>query len=189
MADRSSPYVVGSVPGLTPQLGRLVSMMNYARQTTLLAVSGLTVTQLDYLQDDESNTIGALLAHVAAVEVAYQAGTFEGRGLTSEERARWGAALELGQRARREVRGQPLEHYHAALDAVRTKTLEEFARRDDSWLDEATPFWGGLPANNYFKWFHVFEDEINHRGQIRWLRKRLPARLRSSMADHRGSGR
>ena len=23
------------------------------------------------------------------------------------------------------------------------------------------------PANNYFKWFHVFEDELNHRGQIR----------------------
>lgn len=27
-------------------------------------------------------------------------------------------------------------------------------------------------ANNYFKWFHVFEDELNHRGQIRWLRIR-----------------
>jgi hypothetical protein len=33
-----------------------------------------------------------------------------------------------------------------------------------------------LPANNHFKWFHVFEDEINHRGQIRWLRARLPTR-------------
>ena len=40
--------------------------------------------------------------------------------------------------------------------------------------NEETPFWGGQPANNYFKWFHVFEDEINHRGQIRWLCKRLP---------------
>jgi hypothetical protein len=26
--------------------------------------------------------------------------------------------------------------------------------------------------NNYFKWFHVFGHEINHRGQIRWLRAR-----------------
>jgi hypothetical protein len=24
------------------------------------------------------------------------------------------------------------------------------------------------------RWFHVAEDEINHRGQIRWLRPRLP---------------
>ena len=23
-------------------------------------------------------------------------------------------------------------------------------------------------------WFHAVEDEISHRGQIRWLRKRLP---------------
>jgi len=27
--------------------------------------------------------------------------------------------------------------------------------------------------NAHFAWFHVAEDEINHRGQIRWLRARL----------------
>jgi hypothetical protein len=26
-------------------------------------------------------------------------------------------------------------------------------------------------------WFHEFEDEINHRGQIRWLRKRIQKKL------------
>ena len=62
------------------------------------------------------------------------------------------------------------------LDEVRTQTLRELAQRDDAWLDEESPFWSGLPANNYFKWFHVFEDELNHRGQMRWLRQRLPAR-------------
>lgn len=30
----------------------------------------------------------------------------------------------------------------------------------------------GNPSNNNFMWFHVFEDALNHRGQIRWLRKR-----------------
>jgi hypothetical protein len=30
------------------------------------------------------------------------------------------------------------------------------------------------PAMNaHWGWFHVAEDEINHRGQIRWLRARL----------------
>jgi hypothetical protein len=28
--------------------------------------------------------------------------------------------------------------------------------------------------NVHWAWFHAAEDEINHRGQIRWLRKRLP---------------
>jgi uncharacterized damage-inducible protein DinB len=31
-------------------------------------------------------------------------------------------------------------------------------------------------VNNYFKWFHVVGHEINHRGQIRWLRSRATKR-------------
>ena len=174
--SQASPFVVGGAPGFTPEVGRLVAMMTYARRTTLQAVEGLTVAELDHLHDDGSNSIGALLAHIAAVEAAYQVITFEGRDFNGQERARWGATLELGARARREVRGQPLDHYVELLAEVRAATLREFARRDDRWLDEETPFWGGFAANNYFKWFHVFEDEINHRGQIRWLRKRLPRR-------------
>ena len=167
-----SPFLVAPTPGFSPEIGRLVAMMTYARRTTLAAVRGLTVEQLDYLVDDQSNSIGALLAHIAAIEVAYQRGTFDGTDLTEADRSRWGAAMELGLAARDTLRGRPLEHYLAALTEVRDRTLDELARRDDDWLEEATPFWGGHPANNHFKWFHVFEDELNHRGQIRWLRAR-----------------
>jgi uncharacterized damage-inducible protein DinB len=171
-----SPFIVGELPGFTPQIGRLVNMMAYARRTTLAAVEGLTIAELDHLYDERSNSIGALLAHIAAVEVTYQRSTFDGRDLTGADRARWETALMLGARARDEIRGNPLTHYVSALEEVRAHTLRELARRDDAWLDEQTPFWSGLPANNHFKWFHVFEDELNHRGQMRWLRQRLPAR-------------
>ena len=170
-----SPFVVGELPGFTPLIGRLVAMMAYARRTTLAAVEGLTVAELDHLHDERSNSIGALLAHIAAVEVAYQRGTFDGSELTSADRARWEAALMLGARARKEIQGNPLTHYVSALEEVRAHTLRELAQRDDAWLDQETPFWNGLRANYYFQWFHVFEDELNHRGQIRWLRRRLPA--------------
>lgn len=169
-----SPFLIGDLPGFTPHISGLVVMMNYARYTTLMAVQRLTVSQLDYLHDAQSNTIGALLGHIAAVEVAYQSDTFEGRGLTPQEKRDWGAFLDLGERARREIRGHSLEYYLNLLHEVRAKTLREFAGRTDDWLYEQSLFWGGQPANNYFKWFHVFEDEINHRGQIRWLCKRLP---------------
>ena len=76
--SHESPFVVAPLPGFTPQVGRLVAMMSYARRTTLEAVEGLTTEQLDYALDADSNTIGALLAHVAAVEVSYQRGTFDG---------------------------------------------------------------------------------------------------------------
>ena len=84
----------------------------------------------------------------------------------------WGVALNLSERARGEIRGHDLSYYLQILKKVRSKTLAEFAKRDDGWLYKETPFWNNRPANNYFKWFHVFEDELNHRGQIRWIRKR-----------------
>lgn len=164
-----SPYLIRELPGFAPEISRLVVMMNYVRYTTFAAVQDLTTGQLDYLHDPQSNTIGALLGHIAGVEVAYQVDTFEGRGLTVTERQQWGTLLELGEKARREIRGYPLDYYLRLLDGVRQKTLSEFAKRTDDWLFEQTHFWGG-----HFKWFHVFEDEINHRGQIRWLVKRLP---------------
>jgi uncharacterized damage-inducible protein DinB len=169
-----SPFVVAPRPGFTPEVGRLVSMLAYARLTTLRTVQGLSAAQLDHLQDPESNSIGALLGHVAAVEFAYQCTTFDGRPPSEPETARWGAALDLGPAAQREIRGRPLAHYVAQLEEVRARTLAELARRDDAWLEESSPFSGGHSANNYFRWFHVLEDEINHRGQMRWLRRRLP---------------
>lgn len=166
-------FKIKDVPGFDTEIGRLVSMMNYARFTTINAVEGLTTEQLDYLQDENSNTIGALLLHMAAVEFGFQVEIFDGREPNKEETDEWGAAYELGKRGRNEIKGQLLDFYLGKLENVRQRTLEEFKKHNDDWLFEERP-WDGFPSNNYFIWFHVFEDEINHRGQIRWLRQRLP---------------
>ena len=171
--DEERIFLVSEIPGFTPQIGRLVSMMNYARWSTLKTVEGLTEAELDYLYDEDSNSIGALLRHIAAVEFIYQVNTFENRNLSGDEKKEWDIALNLGEGGREKIRGHSLEQYIKWLDDVRDKTLSGFAERDDEWLNEERPFWGGKPANNWFKWFHVFEDELNHRGQTRWLRKRL----------------
>ena len=166
------PYHILPLPGYTPTIGRLVAMLSYARQTTLEAVAGLSREQLDHLHDARSNSIGALLAHVAAVERGYQLVTFEDRTPTAAENDAWSAALELGDKARRDIRGHELEFYVDELRRTRDATLAALAARDDAWL-EASP--RIAPAMNaHFAWFHVAEDEINHRGQIRWLRARLP---------------
>ena len=85
MNDRDL-FLIGDIPGFTPQIGRLVSMMNYARSYDPPAVEGLGVDELDYLHDPQSNSIGALLSHIAAAEVGYQAATFDARDLNDEER-------------------------------------------------------------------------------------------------------
>jgi len=169
-------FVIGDIPGYTPHMARLVSMMNYTRATTLQAVGGLGVDELDYVHDSRSNSIGMLLAHIAAAEAGYQAATFEHRELNPEETRLWGGAVELRARARREIRGHPLDYYLGALEQVRAKTLSELGRRDDEWLGEDTVLGSGQRVNNYFKWFHVIGHEINHRGQIRWLRHRATTR-------------
>ena len=165
-------YLVGDVPGFTPQVGRLVSMLNYTRHTTLAAVAGLGLDELDYVHDVQSNSIGALLSHIAAAEVGYQVATFQDRELNAQEKQEWDAALVLGDRARREIRGHELAYYLSRLEQIRATTLLELSQRDDGWLQVETVFGNEQRVNNYFKWFHVLGHEVNHRGQIRWLRAR-----------------
>ena len=167
-------FAVKPKDGFSPQIGHLVSMMDYARFTTLRAVRSLTLEQLDYLHDEKSNSIGALLAHMAAVEWFYQVFTFEAHEPSKEEYRPWLAALNLGNRAKKKIKGEKLKYYLNLLDNTRKKTYEHFATLNDAWLYEEKPFWDKKPVNHYFMWFHVFEDELNHRGQIRWIRKRLP---------------
>jgi uncharacterized damage-inducible protein DinB len=168
----SRTYRIESLPGYSPTIGMLVGMLTYARDTTLAAVAGLTMAQLDHLHDDASNSIGALLAHLAAVERSYQCLTFEDRMPNARELAAWHAPLTLGPEGRRAIRGQPLSHYLDDMADARRITLEQLAMRDDEWLDRPVP--AAAAMNAHFAWFHVAEDEINHRGQIRWLRARLP---------------
>jgi uncharacterized damage-inducible protein DinB len=119
-----------------------------------------------------SNSIGALLAHIAAVERGYQLVTFENREPSAVEHAAWYAALKLGDAARDEIRGHELQFYVDELRRTRESTLVALATKDDTWLEATLQIAPNL--NAHWAWFHVAEDEINHRGQIRWLRARLP---------------
>lgn len=93
-------FVIDKIDGLQVEFSKLVSMMNYARYTTMQAVEGLTTEELDYLYDDEANSIGMLLYHMAAIEFYYQIHTFEDREPTDAELKRWLPAVELGDLGR-----------------------------------------------------------------------------------------
>ena len=167
----SQSFRLEPLPGYTPTIGRLVGILLYARQTTLAAVERLSIAELDHLQDGSNNSIGALLAHIASVERGYQCITFEERPPSALENAALEPALTLGSDGRRLLRDKLLEHYVHELSEARRLTLEGLAARDDAWLER--PLRAAPAMNAHFAWFHVAEDEINHRGQIRWLRARL----------------
>lgn len=166
-------YTVKPAQGYTEKIGELVFMLEHVREATVSEMSGLEPHQLDEIDHENGNSIGALLAHIAAIEKVHQLISFEGRDFTEAEWTAWGSALMLGEKARQEITGQPLHHYLRQLNDVRTATLQKLREKDDHWLYEERSWPNGIPYNMYYLWFHVLEDEISHRGQIRALRKKL----------------
>jgi len=169
--------IIGPKNGYSPQIGTLVSMMSWMRMAMLESVKGMTQKDLDFLFDANSNTIGSLLMHLAATDRIYQLNTFEGNSLKElpgDYKEKWGAAMGLGDQARKAIKGHDLDYYLNLLSETREKTLAEFRKRDDTWLLTVDKTWGWGPTNNYCKWFHVCEHESNHNGQIKFLKKRLP---------------
>ena len=170
--------IVGPKEGFSPQIGTLVSMMNWMRDVLLMPVRGMGVKDLDYLVDDKANSIGAMLWHLAATERFYQIHTFQGRNWGDWDQAdidEYAVASGLGDDARAQIKGNPLEFYLEKLEKVREHTLAEFANRDDDWLMAVDKDWPWGPTNNYCKWFHVCEHESNHNGQFKFIKSRIPA--------------
>ena len=166
-------YIIEGTKEYSPSIGRLLSMMEYTRLTTLEAVEGLTVKELDCRINNSGNSIGCLLYHIACVEEVYQILTFENREPTEDEISKLEVGLNLGETAHNKINYHELAFYQNKLKKVRENTLEKFKQLDDNWLDCTSPFGPKYLANNYFRWFHVFEDELNHRGQIRLMVRHL----------------
>lgn len=171
-----SIHIVGPKEGYAPQVGTLVSMMNWMRMIVLRSVENMPMKDLDYLHDDKSNRIGAMLFHLAATEVFYQANTFYGRReFNDKEKKEFGVAMALGEQGRKQIHGHELQYYLDILQSTRAKTLAEMKKRDDKWLMTVDPqFFMRQPTNHYCKWFHVVEHESNHNGQIKWIKSRIP---------------
>ena len=80
-----------------------------------------------------------------------------------------------GRRTKKKIKGQEVNYYLDLINEVRQKTYDELKKRDDKWLMAIDPEWSKeRPLNTYWKWFHVCEHESNHRGQMTWLKSRLP---------------
>ena len=172
MADGNINHI-GPKEGFTPQIGTLISMLDWVSDSVISYNPKLTVEQLDYLHDEDSNTIGSLMLHLAATEVVYQDITLHNLPSFSDtNKSKWNVAMELSENARKQIKGNPLSYYKDAINEVRTVTKTEMKKRDDAWLlTGETKDWDW---NNYCKWFHVAEHYANHRGQMTWYAKRIP---------------
>jgi uncharacterized damage-inducible protein DinB len=167
-------YQIGPMNGYNQESGRYWSTMTMMRTWIVRGVENLTVEELDYQIDDQSNSIGAMLLHLAATEKYYQLNTFDEMawGSWSEEiKKEWDLPMNLGEDGRKQIVGHDINYYLSKLEEVRKVTEKEFAKRDDTWLMKSESFFDNLPTNNHAKWFHVCEHESNHNGQIKFIKK------------------
>ncbi len=159
------------------EVGSFVAMLEHCRASVLDDVQGLSEAQLSYQHDENANPIGALLAHMAAIEWFYAAVSIEAQQPQPHEWAEWGSFLRLSPGTWAAIQGQSLEQHLDRLARVRARTLAGLLAKDDAWLSRTfTLPWTSEPANNRWALYHLLEDELNHRGQIRWLKTRLPTR-------------
>ena len=169
-------HIIGPKEGFSPQIGTLLSMMTWMRNVVVLGVENMKKEELDYLHDPNANTIGAMLLHLAATERQYQLKTFEWDiDFKGDGKINWDAAMRLGEKGRKYIKGNSLDYYLTILSNTRLTTISEFKKRDDQWLSKVdSAGFQNMPTNNYCKWFHVCEHESNHNGQIKWIKSRLP---------------
>jgi uncharacterized damage-inducible protein DinB len=166
-------YRIRTIGDFTPRVGEIVSMLEHTRAVTLEEIKDLSEEELDYLVDEGSNSIGSLLLHIASIEFVHQVISFENRDINELELKQWKSPLELGEGARKNINKNSVDFYIDELSKVRENTLSQFKGLRDDWLFQEKEWGNGVSYNNYYLWFHVFEDEINHRGQIRTIKRML----------------
>ena len=152
MAD--DVFVIGTRGGYEGEVGVMASMLQNARQYLLSAVRGLDTASLDARPAPAVNTIGSILAHLAAAEVMIGLRAFENRRPTEEEKRVHGPAFQFEDSSR--PAGRPLDSYLDVLRTTRETTLQRMRGRPDSWLQESRVF-AGRPANVHYFLLHYLQ--------------------------------
>lgn len=154
--------------GYSNDIGNMISMLDNLKRRVERHVTNLDQEGTDFLLDENANSPGAIIYHLAATEAYYQVYTFEGRSFNAEERAKWEMALNLGDEARKEFKNKPINYYMDIYDEVRAKTKKLLKTKDDDWFKKKV---GNM--TNHWAWFHVMEHQANHMGQLALIKKRM----------------
>jgi hypothetical protein len=166
--NTSAQNTIKTPRGFSNDIGQMISMLDNLKSRVERHVVNLDQSGTDFLLDDNANSPGAIIYHLAATEAYYQVYTIEGRGFNKEEAKKWETALNLGEKARKEYKDKPISYYMNLYDEVRKKTKALLKTKDDDWFKEMN---GNM--SNHWAWFHVMEHQANHMGQLALNTKRI----------------
>jgi uncharacterized damage-inducible protein DinB len=178
----ANPRIVTCDPvaGYSPQVGRYVAQLTEVRADLLHELEGLTVEQVDWHPDEQTESIGTLLLHLDAVEWSWVNQDIFGAGDDAYPGS-WDEAMPIRVGAP-QVQGRPLETYLEQLAATRARTLEVLRGFTDADLarqvGEGEPPRGMEPRSVLYTidWiiWHIIEHEATHVGQVELLRRLAP---------------
>jgi uncharacterized damage-inducible protein DinB len=166
-------------PGFGPGIGRYVAQLAETREALVRQTAGLTPAQLGWHPNDDTESVGTQLLHVAAVEWSWVFQDIFGR--PDEDYDAWEEAFPLRVGAR-QVTGKPLAYFVDRLERVRGEVLDALRGLTDADLPrlvgEAPPAPDEEPRSHLYTidWilFHLAHHEAHHAGQVELLVRLLP---------------
>ncbi|MCL5246924.1 DUF664 domain-containing protein [Cellulophaga sp. 20_2_10] len=165
-SSRANAQDINSKKGYDTQIGVMVYMLENLKSDVISSTRGLNQSETDYQFDEQANSIGAIVLHLAAVEVGYQKSSFRENILNEyekEEQDILEMSLDL-DKTKEILKEKPIKYYLDIYKKVRKNTLKEFKNRNDDWWTK----------DNHWSWFHVMEHQAHHLGQIKLILQRLP---------------
>ena len=176
------PYVTACdpPPGFSPGIGRYAAQLAETRRELLRNLDGLSPDQLSWHPDEQTESIGTQLLHVAAIEWSWVFEEIFGR--SGDDYDGWEEALPL-RLGLSQVRDQPLAYYTDRLERVRAEVLAALRGLTDDDLPrlvrDSSPPAGEEPGSHLYAidWilFHLVHHEAHHAGQVELLVRLLPS--------------
>ena len=160
--------VLGTSPGLDPEIGRWLSALEEVRRDTLTVISALPADDVDRDLGDGGDSAGTVLYHVALVEVDWVFTDV----LDQEERIprdlfAHDDRVEDGHLT--PVRGESLGQHLERLVTARTLVLDELRSMESSEYHRARSRERFDVAADWVV-FHLIDHEIEHRVRLSTLR-------------------
>lgn len=174
--DAYRSLVIAPLDANSPDIGRSLWILEDIRARTKQSLAGIRPAALDWSPPPALNSIGTLLAHIAAIEADWLYTDVLGQPFPPDVAALLPPAVREADGHLTRVGGRPLADHLAVLDAIRARVLAAFgamspaeyrrARRLATY--EVTPEWC---------LYHLAEHEAAHRGEFETVRTLAEAAL------------
>lgn len=170
--------VVEALDAASPEIGRWLWALEDTRRRTAEALAGIAPAALDWTGAgaDESNSIGSLLYHVAAIEADWLYVEVLERPVPEEIQALFPVDVRDDRGHLSRLHGRDLAAYTRVLAATRAALLAAFRSMspDDFRRARRLPDYDVTPA---WVLHHLIQHEAEHRGQLMVMRERAEAAL------------